>query len=129
MRLDIPQELPRRREGNDTPAGSQDERTVTRKLPDNPVRHHLQSLEEHIVDSRWNRPQATRKRAEPPREVPRPRRHPVPSPDPQRPPRMATNIVGLELRPEEKELLREAGRFRIVRTADLREVLYNLNPA
>jgi hypothetical protein len=38
---------------------------------------------------------------------------------------MATNIVGLDLRPEEKELLREAGRFRVVRTADLREVLYN----
>ncbi len=125
MRLDIPQELPRRREGNDTPPGSQDERTVTRKLPDNPVRHHLKSLEEHIVDSRWNRPQATRKRSEPPREVPRPRHHPVPSPDPRRPPRMATNIVGLDLRPEEKELLREAGRFRVVRTADLREVLYN----
>ena len=125
MRLDIPQELPQRREGNDAAPGSQDERTVTRKLPDNPVRHHLKSLEESAADSRWNRPQATRKRAEPPREVPRPRHHPVPFPDPRRPARMATNIVGLDLRPEEKELLREAGRFRVVRTADLREVLYN----
>ncbi len=126
MRLDIPQELPRRREGNDTASGSPDERTVTRKLPDNPIRHHLKSLEESAADSRWNRPQATRKRVEPPREVPRPRHHhPVPSPDPRRPARQATNIVGLELRPEEKALLREAGRFRVVRTADLREVLYN----
>jgi hypothetical protein len=33
--------------------------------------------------------------------------------------------VGVELRPEEKQLLSEAGRFRVVRTADLRETLYN----
>ncbi len=46
------------------------------------------------------------------------------SDDPRRPSRAATNIVGLELRPEEKQLLREAGRFRVVRTADLRESLY-----
>lgn len=127
MRLDIPQELPRRREGSDTAPEPPDERTVTRKLPDNPVRHRLKSLEESAADSPWNHPQATRKRAEPPREVPRPRRHHhlVPFPDPRRPARMATNIVGLDLRPEEKQLLREAGRFRVVRTADLREVLYN----
>ncbi|MGA9671398.1 MAG: hypothetical protein WBQ94_19460, partial [Terracidiphilus sp.] len=37
----------------------------------------------------------------------------------------ASNVVGLELRPEEKQLLREAGRFRVVRTADLCEALYN----
>ncbi len=125
MRLDIPQDLPRRREGEDRSPGQPEERTVTRKLPDNPLRHRLQSLEERAADSRWNRIQATRKRAEPPREVPRPRRHPVPSPDPRRPARTTMNIVGLELRPEEKELLREAGRFRVVRTADLRETLYH----
>lgn len=125
MRLDIPQDLPRRREGNDVAPGSPDERTVTRKLPDNPIRHRLKSLEESAADSRWNRPQATRKRAELPREVPRPRHHPGPSPDPRRPARAATNIVGLELRPEEKQLLQEAGRFRVVRTADLRETLYH----
>jgi len=125
VRLDIPQELPRRHEGDDRSPGQPEERTVTRKLPDNPIRHRLKSLEEHVADFRWNRPQATRKRAEPPREVPRPRHHSVPSPDPRRPARAATNIVGLELRPEEKELLREAGRFRVVRTADLRETLYH----
>ncbi|WP_158751741.1 hypothetical protein [Acidobacterium sp. S8] len=56
--------------------------------------------------------------------MPRERRRPVSSDDPRRPSRAATNIVGLELRPEEKQLLREAGRFRVVRTADLRESLY-----
>jgi DNA-binding transcriptional ArsR family regulator len=45
--------------------------------------------------------------------------------DPRRPARAAGNVVGLELRSEEKQLLREAGRFRVVRTADLRETLYN----
>ena len=125
MRLDIPQEFPRRREGADTASGPSDERNVTRKLPDNPLRHRLQSLEERAAGSRWIRPQATQKRAEPSREVPRQRRHPVPSPDPRRPARTTTNMVGLELRPEEKELLREAGRFRVVRTADLRETLYH----
>jgi hypothetical protein len=58
-------------------------------------------------------------------DVPRERRRSVASPDPRRPARTASNVVGLELRPEEKELLREAGRFRVVRTADLRETLYS----
>jgi hypothetical protein len=57
--------------------------------------------------------------------VPRERRRPVASADPRRPSRVAGNVVGLELRPEEKQLLREAGRFRVVRTADLRETLYD----
>jgi hypothetical protein len=57
--------------------------------------------------------------------VPRERRRPVISNDPRRPARSVTNIVGLELRPEEKQLLREAGRFRVIRTADLRESLYH----
>jgi hypothetical protein len=125
MRLDLPQELPRHREGNDTSLGSPDERSVTRKLPDNPILHRLKSLEERAADHRWIRSQTTRKRAERPLEVPRPRRHTVPSPDPRRPARAASNIVGLELRPEEKQLLREAGRFRVVRTADLRDAFYN----
>jgi hypothetical protein len=57
--------------------------------------------------------------------VPRERRRPVASADPRRPARAAGNVVGLELRPEEKQLLRETGRFRVVRTADLRETLYD----
>ena len=125
MRLDIPQEQPRRREGNDAAPGSSDGRAVTRKPPDNPVLHRLKSLEQRTADHRGPRPQAERKRAEQPRDVPRQRRRPVASADPRRPARSASNIVGLELRPEEKQLLREAGRFRVVRTADLRETLYN----
>ena len=125
MRLDIPQEQPRRREGSDTASGSSGDRNVTRKLPENPILHRLKSLEDRSADRRPPRPEAARKRAEQPRDVPRQRRRPVASPDPRRPARSIGNIVGLELRPEEKQLLREAGRFRVVRTADLRESLYN----
>ena len=125
MRLDIPQEQPRRRDGNDTGPSSSDGRAGTRKPPDNPVLHRLKSLEQRPGDPRGPRPQAARKRAEQPRDVPRQRHRPVASVDPRRPARTTGNVVGLELRPEEKQLLREAGRFRVVRTADLRESIYN----
>ncbi len=124
MRLDIPEDIPRRREGEDAPPGRAEERTPTRKLPDNPILHRLKSLDEGAVDYRWSHPPAERKDREQTRDVPHERRRPAPSADPRRPARTASNIVGLELRPEEKQLLREAGRFRVVRTADLRETLY-----
>jgi hypothetical protein len=125
VRLDIPQELPRRREGNDTASGSSNDHIITRKLPDNPILHRLKSLEKRAGDNRSPHPPVHRKQREQIQEIPRPRCHPVPSPDPRRPARAASNIVGLELRPEEKQLLREAGRFRVVRTADLRDTFYN----
>jgi hypothetical protein len=125
MRLDIPQEQPRRRHGNDAAPGSSNDRSVARKPPDNPIFHHLKSLEQRSVGHRQPSPRTERKRNEPTADVPRERRRPVASPDPRRPARTAGNVVGLELRPEEKQLLCEAGRFRVVRTADLRETLYN----
>lgn len=125
MRLDIAPEQPRRREGNETAPDSPDNRAVARKLPDNPILHRLKSLEERAADYRWTRPQPSRRQTEPPREIPQERRRPIPSDDPRRPARTASNIAGVELRPEEKQLMREAGRFRVVRTADLRETLYN----
>jgi hypothetical protein len=125
MRIDIPQEQSRRRDGNEAVPGSPNDRSDVRKLPDNPVLHRLKSLEQRSADHRQPRPLAERNRNEPTVDVPRERRRPLASPDPRRPARTASNVVGLELRPEEKELLREAGRFRVVRTADLRETLYN----
>jgi hypothetical protein len=125
MKLDIPQEQPRRREGNDTAPGSSASRGVVRKAPDSPILHRLKSLEKHAASHHPPRPQREPRRADPSRDVPRQRRRPVPSADTRRPARTAGNIVGLELRPEEKQLLSEAGRFRVVRTADLRETLYN----
>ena len=125
MRLDIPQEQPRRPESDSSVPGATDTRTPTRKLPDNPVLHRLKPLDERATDPRQDRPPVERKGHEHTQETPHERRRPVASADPRRPARAAGIVVGLELRPEEKQLLREAGRFRVVRTADLRESLYN----
>lgn len=124
MRMDIPQDVPRRRDGESTSSGA-DAQAPSRKLPDSPILHRLKSQEVQEKDSRRVRPRAKRPRNPDARDVQRERRRPVASPDPRRPARAAGNIVGVELRPEEKQLLREAGRFRVVRTADLRETLYN----
>jgi hypothetical protein len=120
MKIDIPQELPRDRENG----GAVPEHSVTRKLPDNPILHHLRSLEEPGTDARRPRPRAKRPHDESASELPRDRRRPAPPADPRRPARTGGSIVGLDLRSEEKQLLREAGRFRVVRTSDLRETLY-----
>ncbi len=125
MRLDIPQELPRRRENADGLKTPTDERAPTRTVPENPLQHRLKQPDDRKEDPRQTRPRAPRRKKEPTQDVPRKRRRPVSSGDPRRPARAATNIVGLELRPEEKQLLTETGRFRVVRTADLRESLYH----
>ncbi len=123
MRLDIPQELPRRREDADN--ASTADRAPARKVPENPLQQRLKQAPDPRPDASQSRPRTPRRKKEPTQDVPRERRRPVASADPRRPARSATNIVGLELRPEEKQLLTEAGRFRVVRTADLRESLYN----
>jgi hypothetical protein len=121
MRIDIPQELPRQREiGNDTSDG-----TPARQVPENPLKHRLQPSPALGTDLQQKRTRTPRRRNEPEQDVPRRRSRPVTSADPRRPARTAANIVGLALRPEEKHLLREAGRFRVVRTADLRDSVYN----
>ena len=61
MRLDIPQEQPRRREGDGMAPGSPDRRPVTHELPDNPILHRLKSLEDRSADRRPPRPGAARK--------------------------------------------------------------------
>lgn len=124
MRLDIPQELPRRREETDAPKPPTDEHVPRRAVPENPLQHRLKQPDDRTTAPRVDQPRTPRRKKEPDQDVPRERRRPVSSGDPRRPSRSATNIVGLELRAEEKQLLRETGRFRVVRTADLRESLY-----
>ena len=125
MRLEIPEEQPRRREGDTSAPGTGDVRAPGRRVPESPIHHHLHLRDEQRADIRRSAQPVERRRREPGQDVPRERRHPVASADPRRPARAAGNVVGLELRPEEKHLLREAGRFRVVRTADLRETLYD----
>jgi hypothetical protein len=120
MRLEIPQELPPRRAVEGKPPG-----TAARKPPDNPILHRLKSLEERAADHRWIPSQGERKPRQPLREVQHERRRSVASTDARRPPRTVTDGIGLDLRLEERQLLREAARFRVVRTADLCEALYN----
>jgi hypothetical protein len=121
MRLDIPQELPRRRDENDRPPN--DARTPKRTVLENPLQHRLKPSDDRRAAPRGDRSRAPRREKAPTQDVPRECRPVLPG-DPRRPSRAATTIVGLELRPEEKQLLREAGRFRVVRTADLRDSLY-----
>lgn len=125
MRIDIPQDMPRRREGDDNSLGGNDARTPPRKAPDNPLRHRLTYPENSAANRPRSHSPVKSKHVETTHGVPRECRRPVPSGDPRRPARTASNVVGLELRPEEKQLLNEAGRFRVVRTADLRETLYH----
>lgn len=114
MRLDIPQELSHRRELEGEPSGP-----TARELPDNPILHRLKRLEERAADHRSG-PQSERTPRPRMREVQQERRRPIAATDSRRPRRIAP-----ELRPEEGHLLREAGRFRVVRTADLCEVFYH----
>jgi hypothetical protein len=125
MKLDIPQEQPHRREDDERVSKQEDELGIRHSPPDNPILHRLKSLEQRSRNRIATRPQGSRKHAEQARDVSHQRRVPVVSPDPRRPSRTASNVVGVPLRPEEKQLLREAGRFRVVRTTDLRETLYH----
>lgn len=125
MRLDIPQELPRRRENADGPKAPADERAPRRTVPENPLQHRLKQPDDRKENPRRSQLRTPRQKKDPTQDVPRERRRPVASDGSRRPTRATTNIIGLELRPEEKQLLTEAGCFRVVRTADLRESLYH----
>lgn len=125
MRIDLPQELPRRREEADSHPEQTDARTPARKVPENPLQQRLKQLSDPRPDARHSRPRTPLRKKEPAQDVPRERRRSVASDSPRRPARAASNVVGLDLRPEEKQLLNEAGRFRVIRTADLRESLYH----
>jgi hypothetical protein len=126
MRLDIPQELPRRRDGDHVTQNNVDSGLAARTLPDNPILRHLDSIQELATGYRPVRPALERNNGNRVAdEIPRERRRPTFSAAARRPPRSAGNVIGVELRPEEKQLLCEAGRFRVIRTADLRETLYN----
>ncbi len=119
MRLDLPQELPRRREPeasrSDTP------------LEPSPVELRREALAARAAD-RHPMPDAPQNRQrnrglEPKTEGrtisldrpkdQRPRRHAIPQ-----------QVVGLSLREEERRVLSEVGRFRVVTTRDLAETIY-----
>lgn len=68
--MDIPQELPRRRDDDSRYAGRSEERTVSRGVPDNPILRRLQSLQERAADHRLHHPPMRRKNREQTKEAP-----------------------------------------------------------
>jgi hypothetical protein len=126
MRIDIPQDVPRRRE-------SSPQTSAPRSPEPGPVQRHLQSLKERATQSRpthvpprsvpTRRPERQREAAPFPRRV----RDPREGTDPRRPQRnkIPFQTIGMQLRAEERRVMLELGRFRIIRTHDLADAVYD----
>jgi len=119
MRLDLPRDIPRRREPepsrSDTP------------LEPSPVELRREALAARAADRR-PMPQAPQNRTRfPERESGSERTVPLDRPMDQRPrrPAIPQQAVGLSLREEERRVLAEVGRFRVVATRDLAETIYD----
>jgi hypothetical protein len=128
VRIDIPQDIPRRLE----PTPDAPKPNVSRQQEPHPIQRHLKSLSERADQRRLNHEPPRRAKSAPSpleREVP-PRRHegkdPRETPDARRTPRnhIPAQTIGMQLRPEERKTMLELGRFRVVRTADLAETVY-----
>jgi hypothetical protein len=121
MRIDIPQDVPRRRE-------SSPQTSAPRPQEPNSVQRHLQSIKERADQSHTNpapsrRPDRQREATSPPRRV----RDPREDTDPRRPQRnkIPSQTIGMQLRPEERRVMLELGKFRVVRTRDLADAVYD----
>jgi hypothetical protein len=126
MRIDIPQDVPRRRE-------SSPQTSAPRPQEPNSVQRHLQSIKERADQSHTNpapsrpapsrRPDRQREATPPPRRV----RDPREDTDPRRPQRnkIPSQTIGMQLRPEERRVMLELGKFRVVRTRDLADAVYD----
>ncbi len=121
MRIDLPEELPRRRApAAQRPAPPLESSPVERRREDLAAR-----AEEHrgpkVSSPRWEQPVSPQR----PRE---PRQRPVShEPSLERRPRrndLPFQMVGLSLREEERKVLAEVGRFRVISTRDLAETVY-----
>ncbi len=126
MRLDIPQEDPRRREiAPETHAPSDGMKTPP-VTPETLVQQRLKSLRERADHRQPYHPHSPKKRGAPSHSVPRePRTRTIAPEDTRRPRRVPREVIGLELRTEEKKLLTEVGRFRVVRVEDLNQTIYD----
>ncbi len=130
MRLDIPQDLPRRRDiAPDAPDVT--ERTVPKQQEAHPILRRLKALTERASEHRLNHEPPRRTRSAPQhkeqeaharREIKDPRE----TPDTRRIQRnhIPAQTIGVQLRPEERKAMLELGRFRVIRTDDLAETVY-----
>jgi len=126
MRLEIPQDIPRRRDITPDPPNPD----VTRQN-ESPIQRHLESLKERAGQNRLNHAPPLRSPSQPlhwEREVSAPKvRDPREATDARRTRRdhIPSQTIGMQLRPEERKVLLELGRFRVVRTRDLAETIYD----
>jgi len=126
MRLDIPQDMPRRREIAPDNHSPSDSRKTPPVAPETPIQQRLESLLERVGNRQPYHPRPRRERGAASRAVPRePRTRTVDPEDTRRARRMPREVIGLELRDEEKKLLTEVGRFRVVRVGDLDQTIYD----
>jgi DNA-binding transcriptional ArsR family regulator len=119
MRIDIPQDLPSRREVD--PDTRKPE--VRRQPEPHPIQQHLQALKNRASQYRLNHGPAPRSPSQPPRrerEASTSSRRVEDSRD-----RIPAQTIGMQLRPEERKIMLELGRFRAVRTGDLAQNLYD----
>jgi hypothetical protein len=126
MRIDIPQEQPRRREITPDNHPSSDGGKTPHVAPETPVQQRLDSLRERVATRQPYHPRSRPERGAASRAVPRePRTRTVDPEDTRRSRRVPREVIGLELRAEEKKLLTEVGRFRVVRVENLNQTIYD----
>lgn len=117
MRHDLPQDLPIRR-------APEPSRSAT-PLEPSPIERRRESLAARAIDRR-PMPHAPQNRPHQPERPHKAERPSIASMD-QRPRRegIPQQAIGLSLREEERKVLAEVGRFRVVRTSDLSETVYD----
>ena len=126
MRLDIPQNMPRHREILPDNSPSLDSRKTPPVAPETPVQQHLDSLRERADNREPYHPRPRREPGAASHALPRKARTRTVDPeDTRRARRVPHEVIGLELRAEEKKLLTEVGRFRVVRVEDLYQTIYD----
>ena len=133
MRLDFSlPDLPRDREITPERDTHSDSKKVFPLPPPNPVLEREQSLRERAGDYRLHHPPVHRERVGRSQKIPKERRRRIEpatravAADPRRVQRdrIPPQTIGMQLRPEEKKLLLEVGRFRVVRVEDLDGMIY-----
>jgi hypothetical protein len=103
-------------------------RNAPREVPENPVQLRLESLRECADNRQPYYPRRQRERDQVPHDEPRRPQRGVRTMDPEdsrRTRRVPHDFTGLELRAEEKKILAEVGRFRVVRVEDLSKTIYD----
>jgi hypothetical protein len=122
MRLDLPQELPRRRAPEALPAAP--------PLEPSPVERRREDLTDRAREHRGPKVDSQRRGHAPSHRLPRERKprpvqpgHPID----RRPRRndLPNQMVGVSLREEERKVMTEVGRFRVITTRDLAETVYD----